>query len=679
MGVNQAFGWAAYKFTSTILDDIWPSTLFLTGVATMVTVVTKFTSTSLGINSIMLSVLGTVVSLVVSFKTNNSYARWWDGRNIWSNITSNSRQLATLIWLHIPDTAPPKGCQKAKEHGHDKDSDNGDVEEYEQLRGMIEKKTYIGLVEAFSVAMKHALRGETGPFYTDLYSLIAFLPKYNPSARPPITRDQLLVLWQNGIPRQKPTSSDDSIAVPLTEPASFTGYAFASAPGTETPVAPDPDSDTEPHVGMNPTSGSFFRQAMKAVRPYLFRTEQLGNGSGCEGGDGGVDDGEGGTVCVTDEKGQRHCFAKLDKKHRVIRQSEDTRNGRVPIVTVELMPPRHPPAVMKDWFVSQQRKAFDVREKGGKRKRAGGVRNEIPQEILMYLYAWLADLTRRDQLPAPFLGPMTSALMNLQQALSDLDKIATTPIPSAYSFHLRFSVWIYLFFLPFQLYTSLGWLSIPATALASATYLGFLEIGAQIEMPFAYDQSDLDLDKYVMKIAHQLAEVTAFPTTVPSRQIIMHPLNQPLLPSSTRSALDILSGSPPHTKPTLRGFAASYPSGPSSSPTGVDPKRSDTPKPYKLTELPSEDEAKHTGSDGTTPSPQHARGMTSGTDRTVSGSTFSSAFHRKPSRPAMSVRDLEIALNANWRQVRDETESHLGKPRDQLENRTGVEVAVATL
>jgi hypothetical protein len=159
----------------------------------------------------------------------------------------------------------------------------------------------------------------------------------------------------------------------------------------------------------------------------------------------------------------------------------------------------------------------------------------------------------------------------------------------------------------------------------------------------------------------------------------MHPLNQPLLPSSTRSALDILSGSPPHTKPTLRGFAARYPSGPSSSPTGVDPKRSDTPKPYKLTELPSEDEAKHTGTDGTTPSPQYARGMTSGTDRTVSGSTFSSAFHRKPSRPAMSVRDLEIALNANWRQVRDETESHLGKPRDQLENRTGVEVAVATL
>ena len=65
------------------------------------------------------------------------------------------------------------------------------AKEREELQGMIEKKTYIGLVsahrrerdpadaqvQAFSVAMKHSLRGEKGPFYSDLYSLIAFLPK----------------------------------------------------------------------------------------------------------------------------------------------------------------------------------------------------------------------------------------------------------------------------------------------------------------------------------------------------------------------------------------------------------------------------------------------------------------------------------------------------------------------
>lgn len=35
----------------------------------------------------------------------------------------------------------------------------------------------IDQVQAFGVAMKHALRGESGPFYSDLYDLIAWLPK----------------------------------------------------------------------------------------------------------------------------------------------------------------------------------------------------------------------------------------------------------------------------------------------------------------------------------------------------------------------------------------------------------------------------------------------------------------------------------------------------------------------
>jgi len=102
-----------------------------------------------------------------------------------------------------------------------------------------------------------------------------------------------------------------------------------------------------------------------------------------------------------------------------------------------------------------------------------------------------------------------TCIMELQKAISDLDKLATTPIPSAYSFHLKMTVLLYLFFLPFQLQQYLNWVCIPATAIASIVYLGFLEIGNQIEMPFAYDQSDLDLDKYVLKIAMQLAEITA--------------------------------------------------------------------------------------------------------------------------------------------------------------------------
>lgn len=127
----------------------------------------------------------------------------------------------------------------------------------------------------------------------------------------------------------------------------------------------------------------------------------------------------------------------------------------------------------------------------------------------MYISAWITDLNNRNILNVSFASPIMTCIMELQKALSDLDKLATTPIPSAYSFHLRLTVMLYLFFLPFQLQQYLHWVTIPATAIASIVYLGFLEIGNQIEMPFAYDQSDLDLDKYVLKIAHQLAQVTA--------------------------------------------------------------------------------------------------------------------------------------------------------------------------
>lgn len=129
--------------------------------------------------------------------------------------------------------------------------------------------------------------------------------------------------------------------------------------------------------------------------------------------------------------------------------------------------------------------------------------------VRMYLSAYQADLIRRNLLSTSLIGPFMNTIVALQQAITDLDKIATTPIPSAYTVQLRLTVWIYLFFLPFQLYPTLKWVTIPATAIAAVTYLGFLEIGAQIEMPFAYDQSDLDLDKFCLKLNHQLAEVTA--------------------------------------------------------------------------------------------------------------------------------------------------------------------------
>lgn len=78
------------------------------------------------------------------------------------------------------------------------------------------------------------------------------------------------------------------------------------------------------------------------------------------------------------------------------------------------------------------------------------------------------------------VGNLMTCIVNLNNCMTELQKLATTPLPSAYMFHLHLSVFLWLFFVPFQLYPFYGWLTIPATAIASLTYLGFLEIGKQI-------------------------------------------------------------------------------------------------------------------------------------------------------------------------------------------------------
>ena len=48
----------------------------------------------------------------------------------------------------------------------------------------------------------------------------------------------------------------------------------------------------------------------------------------------------------------------------------------------------------------------------------------------------------------------------------------------------RHCIWIYLFFLPFQLIGTFGWYTIPGVAVATFYFLGFLAAGEEIEQPF---------------------------------------------------------------------------------------------------------------------------------------------------------------------------------------------------
>ncbi|MBC3539338.1 bestrophin family protein [Rufibacter sediminis] len=62
-----------------------------------------FNSTELKNVGLMHSVLGFVISLLLVFRTNTAYDRWWEGRKIWGSLTNSSRNLALKLQACLPD------------------------------------------------------------------------------------------------------------------------------------------------------------------------------------------------------------------------------------------------------------------------------------------------------------------------------------------------------------------------------------------------------------------------------------------------------------------------------------------------------------------------------------------------------------------------------------------------
>lgn len=109
-------------------------------------------NSSVGINSVLLTVLGFVVALALSFRSTTAYERYSEGRRYWSQLVLASHNLARLVWVHA-------------------DEREGDVGKQDLLA----KLTCINLIVAVSVALKHRLRFEPYTHYDDLNYLVRHL------------------------------------------------------------------------------------------------------------------------------------------------------------------------------------------------------------------------------------------------------------------------------------------------------------------------------------------------------------------------------------------------------------------------------------------------------------------------------------------------------------------------
>ncbi|KAJ3986409.1 Bestrophin, RFP-TM, chloride channel-domain-containing protein [Lentinula detonsa] len=463
---------------ATALFRCWHLLIFFGAWATLVCVLNAQGHRVI-IQPTLLTVTGTVLGFVISYRTTSSFERYNEGRRLWSQLVLASRTFARTVWFHIPD--PPATATESAE--------------LLKAKAMIEKKTVINLIEAFGVAVKHYLRGEDGIYYEDLYYLVKFLPAYalptglasNPDlinehtpseTHSPPGSPRSTSFNRTSVSRPSDASRNQTFLTQRINAGSFSD-SHLPLPATA-------------HVSVKPT----FREPtpVERSRSHQATTEK--------------------TVFATKST------MSEEPAERVILQRTD--EGF-------LFPAKMPPKYhLFDLFpFSLLVRVLTKRGKELKGKKAAKLRakmrnksasHNLPLEISLYLSSYISALQVRKTNEVPTTNTMLAALNQLVDSLTGLERILTTPIPFSYSFHLWAVAVIYILVLPPQIWATLSWKTIPATVILAFMFFGFLVAGEEIENPFGYDKNDLNLDHFTHNIIrNELRAITSTPAPDPAR------------------------------------------------------------------------------------------------------------------------------------------------------------------
>ncbi|KAI0330090.1 UPF0187-domain-containing protein [Cubamyces sp. BRFM 1775] len=424
-----------------------------------------------------------------------------EGRKLWTNIAIASRNLAQIIWVHVPFQRIDKATGQQKS----------------VLEISIEKKSMVNIVQAYSVAVKHLLRAEPGVYYEDLYPLICFLPRYATHSSERATDDDMLPLWKSSaMDNEKHKTAHTLTSSRPLSPDHSVGRAGSAPPAG----APSGSDDAEKDLGQLSED-----QIYHSLRGRLKRKKSF--------------DPEMALPVVYSE----HPLlpARNPPKESLYDYLPFLRFFKMMFKALfrPLLRPfrRHKPEPAPQIPTSA---SAATRSFTGKKLRPEAIDSNVPLEITLFLSSYLAWLLRNGQLQPAIASAFTTGIAQLQDTVTNLDRIRNTPLPFAYQAHLRISLWLYLFFLPFQVWSSFHYLTIPGTAFASFLLLGFLEIGQEIENPFNYDMNDLDLDSFCLSIQRELHEITAHTCPDPE-EYIFTAWNQPFAPGDRRTAEEMMN------------------------------------------------------------------------------------------------------------------------------------------
>jgi len=461
---------AGYGFLELVLSvaifRCWHIVLFFTLWATMVTLLQRYENTfDYNLSDALLKVVGAAIGFITANRVNGSLALYNEGRACWSNIILASRTFARTVWFQVNDVLP-----------------GNDLSPQEQrARCIIEKRTAINLVEAFSIAVKHYLRGEDGIYYADLYHLVKFLPAYALPAgvAAPSELDLSQVVGDDDATLNGDADDDDKGDKLDEEVDEEMGYGSGRITTIVTPSTPQASHPISRHEQVQESR----ERISKADEVFLLP-------------------------------------ASKPKSH--LRQIFD------------VLPFSY---IIETYKSYRGEKSTDYKVKKLRAKMMNKVTSKnLPLELSLYLGSYVATLQRRKTNDMPAIAALYASLGQLVDSLTTLERILTTPLPWSYRLHFWVVLTGYNLLLPFQVVDKMRWYTIPACALISAILYGFLVAGEEIENPFQYKKNNLHLDHFTQDIIHhELRAVTSSAPPNPMNWVFSADNNLALAPEARGS------------------------------------------------------------------------------------------------------------------------------------------------
>ncbi|GAA5968954.1 hypothetical protein JCM8115_002163 [Rhodotorula mucilaginosa] len=147
----------------------------------------------------------------------------------------------------------------------------------------------------------------------------------------------------------------------------------------------------------------------------------------------------------------------------------------------------------------------------------------LPLIIAHHLTLYFAACKRDgliESIGPPGFNALNQAVVQLVECFTTCERMANIDIPTIYGIHLKQCTSFFLATLPFVLLESMGFGMIPFVTLVAFTLCGIEGIATELEMPFGFDDSDLNLDLFCAEIRNEVEHmIMCLPASLDEREI----------------------------------------------------------------------------------------------------------------------------------------------------------------